>query len=49
MALSPGSRLPVSSNVVFPYGCCLVPDSITEAQDYDERTRQPGKGRSSGG
>ena len=23
----------------FPHGCYLVPDSITEAQDYDEKTR----------
>ena len=40
MALSPGSRLPVSNRDVFPHGCCLVPDSITEAQDYDEKTRR---------
>jgi hypothetical protein len=40
MALSPGSRLPVSNRDVFPHGCCLVPDSITEVQDYDERTRR---------
>ena len=25
---------------VFPHGCCLVPDSITEAQDYDEKTKR---------
>jgi hypothetical protein len=25
---------------VFPHGCHLMPDSITEAQDYDEKTRQ---------
>jgi hypothetical protein len=25
---------------VFGHGCHLVPDSITEAQDYDEKTRQ---------
>jgi hypothetical protein len=24
---------------VFPHGCHLMPDSITEAQDYDEQTR----------
>jgi hypothetical protein len=24
---------------VFPLGCCLVPDSISEAQDYDEKTK----------
>ena len=40
MALSPGSRFPVSNHDVFPHGCCLVPDSITEAQDYDEKTRR---------
>ena len=38
MALSPGSRLPVSMHDVFPDGCHLVPDSIIEAQDYDENT-----------
>ena len=38
MALSPGSRLPVSMHDVFPDGCHLVPDSIVEAQDYDEAT-----------
>ena len=25
---------------VFPHGCHLMPDSITEAQDYDEETRR---------
>jgi hypothetical protein len=25
---------------VFPHGCCLVPDSIAEAQDYDEKTKK---------
>jgi hypothetical protein len=25
---------------VFPRGCHLVPDSIIEAQDYDENTRR---------
>ena len=39
MALRNGSRFAVSMAQVFPHGCCLVPDSITEAQDYDERTR----------
>jgi len=39
MALSPGSRLPVSMQAVFPSGCHLVPGSISEAQDYDEKTR----------
>ena len=40
MALNPGTRLPVSMTAVFPAGCNLVPGSITEAQDYDEKTRQ---------
>ena len=40
MAISNGSRLPVGMAEVFPAGCCLVPDSITEAQDWDEATRQ---------
>ena len=38
MALRNGSRFAVSMTDVFPYGCCLVPDSIVEAQDYDEKT-----------
>jgi hypothetical protein len=40
MAIKTGSRFSVSQTEVFPHGCCLVPDSITEAQDYDEKTRQ---------
>lgn len=40
MALRNGSRFAVSMHDVFPHGCCLVPDSITEAQDYDERTKR---------
>ncbi len=40
MALRNGSRLPVGMYDVFPHGCHLVPDSIVEAQDYDEATRQ---------
>jgi hypothetical protein len=38
MALKNGSRLGVSMHDVFPYGCHLVPGSITEAIDYDEAT-----------
>ena len=34
-----GSRFSVPFEAVFPAGCVLVPDSITEAQDYDEATR----------
>jgi len=40
MALRNGSRLAVSMHDVFPHGCHLMPGSITEAQDYDENTRQ---------
>ncbi len=39
MALRNGSRFSVSMKDVFPLGCCLVPDSISEAQDYDEKTK----------
>jgi hypothetical protein len=40
MALRTGSRFPVSMHDIFPHGCCLVPDSIAEAQDYDEKTKK---------
>jgi|CZKT01.1.fsa_nt_gi hypothetical protein len=40
MALRNGSRFGVSMSVVFPHGCHLVPDSIAEAQDYDEKTKR---------
>jgi hypothetical protein len=40
MALRNGSRFAVSMHEVFSHGCCLVPDSITEAQDYDEQTKR---------
>ena len=39
MAFKNGTRLPVSMAQVFPHGCHLMPDSITEAIDYDEQTR----------
>ena len=39
MALRNGSRFAVSMTEVFPHGCCLVPDSISEGQDYDEKTK----------
>jgi len=39
MAFKNGTRLPVSMAQVFPQGCHLMPDSITEAQDYDEKTK----------
>src|SRR5690348_8083086 len=34
-----GTRLTVGMAEVFPQGCHLVPDSISEVQDYDEKTR----------
>jgi hypothetical protein len=40
MALRNGSRFAVTMHEVFSHGCHLVPDSITEAQDYDEKTKQ---------
>jgi hypothetical protein len=39
MASRNGWRIPVSQQQVFPAGCHLMPDSITEAIDYDEQTR----------
>jgi hypothetical protein len=34
-----GTRFPVNMAQVFPHGCHLMPESISEAQDYDEKTR----------
>jgi hypothetical protein len=39
VALKGGTRFAVRFEDVFPAGCALVPDSITEAQDYNEATR----------
>jgi hypothetical protein len=39
MALKGGLRLPVGMSDVFPFGCHLLPDSIAEAVEYDERTK----------
>src|ERR1700748_1760698 len=39
MAFRNGARLLVSMAQAVPGGCHLMPDSITEAQDYDEKTR----------
>ena len=39
MALRNGSRFAVSMGDVFPDGCYLVPDSFSEVQDYDEKTK----------
>ena len=38
MALRNGCRFPVSMHDVFAHGCNLMPDSITAAMDYDEKT-----------
>ena len=50
MALAGGTRFKVPMAEVFPAGCVLVPGSITEAQDYDERTgkRFPAKDKVTG-
>jgi hypothetical protein len=50
MALRNGSRFAVSMADVFPDGCYLVPGSISEVQDYDEKTkaRHPSKDRVTG-
>ena len=50
MALRGGTRFAVPFEAVFPHGCVLVPDSIAEAQDYDERTkaRTPSKDKVTG-
>ncbi|GAA2587687.1 hypothetical protein GCM10010399_17110 [Dactylosporangium fulvum] len=50
MALKGGTRFSVRFEDVFSAGCVLVPDSITEAQDYNEatRTRTPSVDKVSG-
>ncbi len=50
MALKGGTRFKVTMADVFPNGCNLVPASITEAQDYDERSgrRSPAKDKVTG-
>jgi hypothetical protein len=40
MALRNGSRFAVGMADVFSHGCHLMPDSISEAQDYDENTKR---------
>jgi hypothetical protein len=35
-----GTRFAVAMGQVFPEGCHLVPDSISEAMDYDEETKR---------
>lgn len=39
MALKGGTRFAVPFEAVFPHGCVLVPGSVAEVQDYDERTK----------
>ena len=34
-----GTRFPVTMAQAFPHGCHLMPESIAEAQDYDEKTK----------
>jgi hypothetical protein len=48
--ISAGCRFPVGMAQVFPDGCYLVPGSISEAQDYDEKTktRSPAKDKVTG-
>ena len=50
MAFRNGHRFPVSMGDAFPGGCFLMPDSISEAQDYDEKTkvRTPAKDKVTG-
>ncbi|MFB9889072.1 plasmid replication, integration and excision activator [Planobispora takensis] len=45
MALSGGHRFSVRFEDVFPAGCVLVPGTIAQAEDYDEKTgkRSPSK------
>ena len=40
MSIRTGARFPVGMAEAFSHGCHLVPDSITEAIDYDEKTRR---------
>lgn len=40
MALRGGARFGVPFEAVFPHGCVFVPDSVSEAQDFNEATRQ---------
>jgi hypothetical protein len=50
MAFKNGLRLPVSMSDAFPHGCHLVPESIVEAMDYDEKTgvRTPARDKYTG-
>ena len=46
MALTERFRLPASMAQRVPHGCHLMPDSIIEAQDYDEEYQAAGPRRS---
>jgi hypothetical protein len=50
VALKGGTRFSVTCDDVFPAGCVLVPDSIGEVEDYDEKTgrRSPAKDKLTG-
>src|SRR3954454_7044196 len=50
MALTGGTRFKVTMGEVFPNGAHLLPASITEAQDYDDKTgrRSPAKDKVTG-
>src|SRR5215471_1439387 len=50
VALRGGTRFSVTCDDVFPAGCVLVPDSIGEVEDYDEKTgrRTPAKDKLTG-
>lgn len=50
MALRGGTRFAVRFEDVFPAGCALVPDSLAEVEDYDEKTgrRSPAKDKVTG-
>ncbi|GAA2801326.1 transcriptional regulator [Nonomuraea dietziae] len=51
MALQGGARFKVRFDEVFPAGCVLVPGSIAQAEDYDEKSgkRSPAKDKVTGG
>ncbi|MEV0326211.1 transcriptional regulator [Micromonospora echinospora] len=50
MALRGGTRFAVRFEDVFPAGCALVPESLGEVEDYDEKTgrRSPAKDKVTG-
>jgi hypothetical protein len=50
MALRGGTRFTVPFEAIFPHGAVLVPESISEVQDYNEQTkvRTPSKDKVTG-